>query len=216
MIKAEQWVDILAFAGVERGWAQKWSPHFEAEVTEKAFSAGFSELDDFLGQVLHESAMLERLEENLNYSVDALLSKFGRHRISEADARKFGRITGTQRANQVAIANTLYGGKWGASNLGNTQPGDGWMFRGSGPIQVTGRGNFAALEKATGLPLVKNPDLLRRPGRDALRVCIAWWEGNVPDSVMGDIKKVTKEVNGGHFGLDHRAALTEKIRAAIC
>lgn len=81
------------------------------------------------------------VRENLNYSVDGLLKTFGRHRISEADARKYGR-TGNRPADQMMLANILYGGEWGAKNLGNTQHGDGWFYRGGGLAQITGRANF--------------------------------------------------------------------------
>lgn len=80
--------------------------------------------------------------ESLNYSVDGLLKTFGRHRISEADARRLGRTTG-RPADQQGIANVIYGGKWGANNLGNTQAGDGWAYRGRGLVQITGRANYA-------------------------------------------------------------------------
>lgn len=210
----QAWTTLLTGCGVKAATAQAWAPVFNSVVTESTFSAGVNELDDFIGQVLHESAMLERLEENLNYSVEGLLSKFGRHRISEADARRFGR-TATQAANRKAIANCLYGGQWGRTNLGNVSPDDGWAYRGSGPIQVTGLSNFTNLQRITGLPLVTNPDLLRKSCPEALRVCIAWWEGNVPDSIMGNVTKVTKRVNGGNLGLAHRAELTDKANQGL-
>lgn len=79
--------------------------------------------------------------ESLNYSVEALRSKFG-NRISSSDAAKYGR-TSTQKANQEAIANIIYGGEWGRQNLGNIQSGDGWKYRGRSLTQVTGRRNYA-------------------------------------------------------------------------
>lgn len=83
----------------------------------------------FLAQIGHESNGLKSVTESLNYSVDGLLKTFSRSRISEADAKKYGR-TATQPANQEMIANTVYGGEWGLKNLGNSQPGDGFKFRG--------------------------------------------------------------------------------------
>lgn len=82
----------------------------------------------------------EPITENLNYSVEALRSKFG-NRISAADAAKYGR-TAMQKANQEAIANIIYGGAWGKENLGNTQHGDGYRFIGRGLVQLTGRRNY--------------------------------------------------------------------------
>lgn len=78
--------------------------------------------------------------ENLNYSVEALVAKFG-NRITRAQAAQFGRSP-AHNANQEAIANCIYGGAWGAANLGNTQSGDGWAFRGRGLCQITGRRNY--------------------------------------------------------------------------
>lgn len=92
------------------------------------------------------------ITENLNYSVEGLMGVFSRRRISEADCRRYGR-TKTRAANQEAIANTIYGGEWGKENLGNTQPGDGWRFRGRGLVQITGRSNYAKYN------LVDRPEL---------------------------------------------------------
>jgi predicted chitinase len=110
----------------------------------------------------HETgARMTAAVESLNYSVEGLMRTFGRHRISEADARRYGR-SGTRAANQEAIANTIYGGDWGVENLGNTEPGDGWRFRGRGKDQCTGRANYGKVDSALGLDgaLLANPDLL--------------------------------------------------------
>jgi putative chitinase len=97
--------------------------------------------------------------ESLNYSVEGLLKTFSRSRISEADARRLGR-TKDRPADQQAIANALYGGAFGEKNLGNTQPGDGWKFRGRSWPQLTGRRNYQKADDALGLggALVANPD----------------------------------------------------------
>ena len=101
-------------------------------------------LAHWLGQMFVESAGFTTREENLNYSATSLIRMFGRHRISEADALKFGR-TSQHPANQNAIANIIYGGEWGRKKLGNTQPGDGWRYRGGGDKQITGRANYRCL-----------------------------------------------------------------------
>jgi putative chitinase len=212
MKSPSEWNDILVQCGVRPLTAARWAEHFSAHVTDSAFSAGASEIDDFLGQFLHESNMLESMEESLNYTVEALLGKFGRHRITEEEAQKYGR-TATQKANQVAIANTLYGGAWGRKHLGNTEPGDGWKYRGRGG-GVTGRTNYGRVGENLGVDLINNPDMLAQP-EYALKSAIAWWEGNIPDSIMGNIAKVSKRVNGGTIGLDHRIALTEKAGDAL-
>lgn len=83
----------------------------------------------------------EPITENLNYSAQALSSKFG-NRISSVDAARYGR-TSAHKADPEGIANIIYGGEWGKANLGNTQPGDGWKYRGRSLVQVTGRRNYA-------------------------------------------------------------------------
>lgn len=97
--------------------------------------------------------------ENLNYSVKGLLATFSRRRISRADAETYGRKDG-RPANQRAIGNIIYGGAWGRENLGNTEPGDGFTYRGRGFEHVTGRANYAKVGKALGIDLLANPDAL--------------------------------------------------------
>jgi putative chitinase len=114
----------------------------------------------FLGQVHHETGGYTSGRENLNYTTTALLSLFGRHRISEADAQKYGR-NNTNKANQQEIANCLYGGEWGKKNLRNTEPNDGWLFRGNGSIQLTGRGNHQAFANfVNDQSIMTNPDIV--------------------------------------------------------
>lgn len=165
-------------------------------------------LDDWLGQMWVESAGFSTLVENLNYSVDALISMFGRHRISIADAQRYGRAPG-RPADQKAIANILYGGEWGRKNLGNIGPNDGWENRGSGVKQITGLANITA----SGFTAKE----LRE---DIYKSCLAAADffishGCVPLAKRGDIAGVTKKVNGGYNGLAERAAKTASARNVI-
>lgn len=101
--------------------------------------------------------------ENLNYSVSGLIGNFGRHRISTADAQRLGRKAGEGALSvdrQRAIGNVIYGGEWGRVYLGNTQPDDGWTFRGRGMDHCTGRRNYSRTGDAIGVDLLANPDAL--------------------------------------------------------
>lgn len=200
---ASDWANILVSCQVKPITAAKWAPVFAAEIRPGTFSAGDAEIDDFLGQILHESAKLEKLEENLNYSASGLMRVWPKRfpTLKAAQALAF---------KPEALANHVYAGR-----LGNTAPGDGWAYRGSGLIQCTGKGNFRAVGNAIGVDLVKNPDLLRKDPAIALRASIAWWERNVPDAFTTDPVKVTKVVNGGTTGLPERVALTEKAKRGL-
>ena len=196
------WVRLLVQCGVKAATAARWAPVFAVEAGAGKFSTGDAELDDFLGQVLHESAMLERVEENLNYTAERMCAVWPARFPRVSDALPYAR-------SPEALANRVYGGR-----LGNTQPGDGWRYRGRGLVQVTGRDNYAMVGKAVGLDLIAQPELLAQPAY-ALRASIAWWEGRIPDSAMGDVVRVTKLVNGGTAGLEHRRQLTEAAGKAV-
>lgn len=162
----------------------------------------------FLAQVGHESRDLNATRENMNYSVEGLLKTFKRHRITEEEARAYGR-TASQPANQQMIANTLYGGEWGRRNLGNTQANDGWHFRGGGLIHLTGRENYARCAQATGLDIVRQPDLLVRDPAAAVESAVWFWRDRVTGT---NIKTTTRQVNGGQNGLQDR---TNRYRLII-
>jgi len=208
------WLCILGACGVPAAQQSPWAAVFAETFKPNTFSRGDEDLADFLPTILHESAMLTRLEENLNYTPEALVATFGAARVSSAQAQAVGRISDKQVADQKAIANIVYGGAWGHKNLGNTLPGDGWTFRGRGPIQITGRANYRRVGDLVGQNLEGIPDLLSQP-RFALEACIAWWEDRIPDSMLGETTSIRKRVNGGTIGLAEVQALTNKARAAL-
>lgn len=160
----------------------------------------------FLAQMAVESSAFSVIVENLNYREDKLVPLFGSHRISVADAKKFGRsINGRRPAHQNALANILYGGAWGLKHLGNTKPGDGWRFRGRGLKQITGRANYARISQELygDDRLVVTPDLLLQPEAAALSACAYWHLSNLnPVADRDDIVAITRKVNGGINGLE--------------
>lgn len=197
------WLEVLSDCGVSPQLSAAWCKAFESEATPKAFSAFDEELDDFLSQVLHESGMLSRTVENLNYkTADRIQAVWPSRFPNSESAAPFVR-------NPEALANKVYGGR-----LGNHKDGDGWKYRGRGLIMVTGRDNYRRLGHAIGVDLENNPEFLEAP-TVALKASIAWWERNVPDVFVNDVVKVTKAVNGGKVGLDHRTELYAKAKAAI-
>lgn len=204
MITAEQWSKVLTFCGVRFLTASQWAKGFEARIQPENFSLGARELDDFLGQVLHETARLDSLEEKLSYSALRMTQVWPQRFPTISDAAPYA-------YNPEALANKVYGAR---ADLGNTQPGDGWRFHGRGIPQITGRANYALLEKLTGLPLLEKPDLLLEPDT-ALRCAVLWWEKKVPDSAIDTIERVTRAVNGRDIGLADRQALTLRAHDAL-
>lgn len=179
-------------------------------VDEYAPRYGISNMAMFWAQAGHESGEFTVFKESLNYSTSALLSLFGRHRISVADAQAFGRNT-AHAANQEAIANCIYGGVWGAKNLGNTEAGDGWKYRGRGIFQLTGRANYQAFQDAhPDIPVMENPDILVEPAEAVISACWFWRAKNM-NWYGRDVVAATKAINGGQNGLAHRKELFAKL-----
>lgn len=199
---APEWYDVLLQCQVKPLTAAIWSEVFAACIGQGTFSKGDDEIDDFLGQVLEESALLEHTEERLDYSSPRLMQVWPNRFPTVQQADAFAH-------NPEKLANLVYGGR-----LGNSERGDGWTYRGRGLIQVTGKSNYAAVCRATGIDCLAHPELLARP-LPALQSAIAWWEGHIPDEVMGNTKKVTRLVNGGLTGLAERLKLTAEAKGGL-
>jgi putative chitinase len=172
----------------------------------------------FIAQMAHESGLMPR-NESLNYRVEALLSLFGRHRISAADAQRLGRKPGEgalSLSRQEQIGNLIYGGEYGRTNLGNTQPGDGWTFRGAGPLQITGRHNATAFAGAIGKPLTEALAYMRTIDGGIMATAWFWEENDI--NRLADTPGVadeTRRINGGINGLEDRKARFDRTVAAL-
>lgn len=222
---------LISFARMPAAIASVLAPSLEKACNDHGIT-DYRRFRHFIATCAVETGGLQKLEENLNYSEGSLLTLFGRHRISAADARKFGR-TKDHSAHQNALANILYGGAFGKKNLGNTEPGDGWKYRGRSLIMATGRANYALLEKLTGLPLLSNPDMAADP-RYAAVIAAKWWENKGLNQIadadagervyasarlsalnneMDDALQERRRVNGGTIGLhEFKAYLLETVR----
>lgn len=157
-------------------------------------------LPEFLAQVAVESGRLRRLQEGLFYSDPK--------RLVEVWPRRF--LTVEQAAQYVGkpekLANFVY-----ADRMGNSEPGDGWKYRGRGLIQLTGRASYAAYQAAANVSCIDAPDLLLDPVIAADSA--AWfWSSKNCDDVAHDLVALTKRINGGTTGLAERIALTNKAR----
>lgn len=103
----------------------------------------------------------------------------------------------------------------GRADLGNTKAGDGFLFRGRGLIQLTGRDNYIRYSRQTygDLRAVMFPDMVARLP-DAAFAAGWYWRVNSCGMLVGDgIEAVTRCVNGGTNGLSDRRALTQRALA---
>ena len=201
---SDELIKQLVLAAMPRVNIEKWLDSIIYSV--RKWNIEDKRLCMFLAQIGHESSDLNNVVENLNYSTEALLRLFGRHRISVEDAKRYGR-NGSQPANQEMLANILYGGEWGIRNLGNTQEGDGWRYRGRGSKQITGRSNYKDCGEALGVDLINNPELLERDKRVCVE-CGCWFF--VTRTTGVDILQVTRQINGGTNGLEDRRQRFER------
>jgi putative chitinase len=110
------------------------------------------------------------------------------------------------KGGQESIANAMYGGEWGKRNLGNTEPGDGWHFRGRGYVQLTGRDLYNTIGKELGLDLVSNPDWVAGPDVAAKAAVQYWKDRVVRFGHQKDVDKATRDINAASEGLKERRA----------
>lgn len=167
-------------------------------------------LAHWLGQMSVESGKFSRMSESLDYSKDALLAKFGRNRISKSDAEKYGR-TDTHPSDQRALANILYGGEFGKKQLGNSQEGDGWLYRGGGFKQITGRDNYIEAGHEG------DPDTLRTDVQASANAAANFFikHGCLTPALQDDVRGVTNIVNHGTDSLFDRFVATEEAKEIV-
>jgi putative chitinase len=104
----------------------------------------------------------------------------------------------------------------GRADLGNTEPGDGFRFRGRGLIQVTGRANYSTCGSALNLPLTVSPELLEAPGNAAQSAAWFWNSRSLNDLAdIGDFNTITRRINGGLNGLADRLALYASCKKVL-
>jgi putative chitinase len=97
-------------------------------------------------------------------------------------------------------------------DLGNTQPGDGFSYRGNGILQTTGRAKHRRTGTACGVDFEGNPDLVTAPEHALKPALQEWTEGNLNAAAdRNDIRAITRRINGGFNGLSDRETWFEKV-----
>jgi len=184
--------DALTKLKIDPSWAEPLAEVFHRyEINTPARQAAF------IGQCAHESMNFKTLEENLNYSAEALMrtwpSRFPTLEVAQQYAR-----------NPEKIANKVYGGRMGN---GTEETGDGWLYHGRGLIQLTGKDNYTLAGDALNMDFIHSPDYLLVPKYAALTAGWYWNKRQLnKEADAKDYTGMTKKINGGTIGLDDRIA----------
>lgn len=167
----------------------------------------------FLAQILHETGGLTVVRESGSYSAGRIVEVFGVGRHSAG-------VTPAEAARLAGDGPALFERVYGLGNprkakdLGNTQAGDGWAFRGNGLMQTTGRGAHQRLGVAVGLAdlFERDPSQVTAPAYALLPALAEWREIRGNDLAdRNDIRAITRAINGGYNGLDDREAYFAKV-----
>jgi len=165
----------------------------------------------FLAQALHETGGFTILRENMKYSAARLIQIFGVNHHSAAVTAAEAEIIGGQ---PETIAERVYGlgNPRKARELGNTEPGDGFRFRGNGVLQTTGRKNHRRMGEACGLNFEGNPELVTAPEHALKPALHEWTQNNLNLAAdRNDTRTITLRINGGLIGLAEREAWLNRI-----
>ena len=160
----------------------------------------------FLAQVFHESANLSQTVENLNYSSNALRAVFGKYFKTDPEAVAYAR-------QPEKIANRVYANRMGN---GSEESGEGWKYRGRGFIQMTGKTNYRDFaEWVDDFSLLVVPDLVAH--EYAAHSAVYFWTTRKLNALadVDDLRTITRKINGGYNGLEHRGALLRKLKGKL-
>jgi len=160
----------------------------------------------FLSQLAHESGSFRAVEENLNYSVQGLRSVFRKYFPDDEIAAQYAR-------QPEKIANRVYANRMGN---GDEASGDGWKFRGRGLIQLTGKDNYTAFSLQANNEAIIKPELVAQPELAAESAGWFWLINGLNKLAdTGDVKAVTRRINGGFNGLADREAKYNKLMTLL-
>lgn len=183
------------------GRVKEWHSHLVSAMDTYAITSN-QRICYFMANVAEETGQLKAREENLRYSGDRLLQVFPG--LFGSNPNKAYEIAA---AGPEAIANYIYADAHRSPSyrLGNDQPGDGWKYRGRGPMQLTGKGNYVRFFRAIGLPADTDPDKLLAPELGSLSAAEFWSRAGCNVTAdAGDFTATVRKVNGGLINMHMR------------
>ena len=156
-----------------------------------------------LGQASHESGGFKLVRENLNYTSETMMRVWPSRFRTLEEAQPFAR-------NPKGLADKVY-----SNRMGNGE-GEGHIYIGRGFLQLTGKDNYKAFAADMRVPeIMQDPSLVET--EYAFETALWFFEKNnlfaiADKGVSNDtIKQITKRVNGGYIGLNHRSEETYKV-----
>lgn len=165
----------------------------------------------FLAQAMTETGSFKVLRESMNYRAPRIMQIFG---VGHHSAKVTAAEAPTLANNEKALAERVYGlgNPKKARELGNTQPGDGFRYRGNGVLQMTGRDAHRRRGAASGLDFENNPELATLPEHALKPALQEWSAGNLNQFAdVDDIRKITLRINGGLNGFPERKAFFARL-----
>jgi putative chitinase len=141
----------------------------------------------FLAHLSWESNQLQAWEENLDYTAEGIVGTWSKRFPSIDAARNY-------EHNPAKLANCVYASRYGNQDEAS---GDGWTYRGRGPIQLTFRNNYKAAGAALNLDLEDVPDKALLPAV-GFRVA-AWYFTSRGVNLLSDARNfegTTRAING--------------------
>ena len=152
----------------------------------------------FIAQCSHESGGFTALKENLNYRWETLRKIFPKYFPTDDLAKAYAAMPNKQEA----IANRCYASRMGN---GDEQSGDGFRYCGRGLIQLTGKNNYQLFAESLEMNVEDVPAYLATFEGAAQSACWFWESNNLNRFAdVGDIKGLTRAINGGYIGLEDR------------
>ena len=178
-------------------------------------------LAQFLAQVREETGPeFKVIRESLNYKEEAVL-KMWPNRISISDAEKYARDEDTPKANQEAIANLAYANRLGNGAADSDGDGDmdanddGYKYRGAGCLQITGKSNFAEVQKRCVKYAGKEMDPDTLEGFIVFGMAY-WMQRDIyRQADTGDADKVTAVINKYTDSYDRRKEYFNSIKHLV-
>lgn len=210
--------DKLAQAmGASRARADKWHEPLAAACQAFGITTP-ARLAAFLAQIGHESASFGLTVESTVYTAKRIREMAAASRPGSR-WRSLGPRAEDLAGNAIKMAEAVYGGRMGNAPEGS---GDGYKYRGKGPMQITGRDNYEAMTdlirtKRPDCPdFVINPDAILEPEWGAMTAAAFWHSRGLNELAdSGSFDEITRRINGGNNGQTDRRNRYKAAREAL-